>query len=64
VLLEAGSIINRDEELAMQGSERQSLIAAAVTKAVDEFCAARGPSNPQRIARERGSALVNRAKQR
>jgi N-acetylmuramoyl-L-alanine amidase len=64
VLLEAGSIINRDEELAMQSSERQSLVAAAVTKAVDEFCAARGPNSPQRVAGERGNALVHHTKQR
>jgi N-acetylmuramoyl-L-alanine amidase len=64
VLLEAGSIINRDEELVMQSPERQGVIAAAVTEAVGQFCAARGPNTPQRIARERGSAVVNHAKQR
>jgi N-acetylmuramoyl-L-alanine amidase len=41
VLLEAGSIINRDEELEMSSPERQALIAAAVTDAVEAFCAAR-----------------------
>jgi hypothetical protein len=41
VLLEAGSIINRDEELVMNSPERQSLVAAAVTEAVDGFCAVR-----------------------
>jgi N-acetylmuramoyl-L-alanine amidase len=64
VLLEAGSIINRDEELVMQSPERQGAIATAVTKAVEEFCAARGKDSPQRVARERGSTLVNHAKQR
>lgn len=39
VLLEAGSIINRDEELAMATSERQALIGAAVVDAVEKFCA-------------------------
>ena len=39
VLLEAGSIINRDEELAMGSPERQARIAAAVTEAVRLFCA-------------------------
>ncbi|WGD52286.1 N-acetylmuramoyl-L-alanine amidase [Bradyrhizobium sp. CB1650] len=38
VLLEAGSIINRDEEMAMNSPERQELIVAAVTAAVGEFC--------------------------
>jgi N-acetylmuramoyl-L-alanine amidase len=38
VLLEAGSIINRDEEMAMNSPERQELIATAVTAAMGEFC--------------------------
>jgi N-acetylmuramoyl-L-alanine amidase len=41
VLLEAGSIINRDEELALGTPERQAPISAAVTDAVKEFCTAR-----------------------
>jgi N-acetylmuramoyl-L-alanine amidase len=41
VLLEAGSIINRDEELAMETPERQDTIGAAVVGAVKEFCASR-----------------------
>ena len=40
VLLEAGSIVNRDEELAMASPERQQLISAAVVDAVDSFCSA------------------------
>jgi N-acetylmuramoyl-L-alanine amidase len=48
VLLEAGSIINRSEELVMNSPERQSLIGAAVTEAVDGFCAIRRPRNPDR----------------
>jgi N-acetylmuramoyl-L-alanine amidase len=39
VLLEAGSIINRDEELIMATPERQALISAAVADAVEAFCA-------------------------
>ena len=38
VLLEAGSIINRDEEMAMNSPERQELIGTAVTAALKEFC--------------------------
>jgi N-acetylmuramoyl-L-alanine amidase len=38
VLLEAGSIINRDEELAMNTPERQDMISAAVSGAVKELC--------------------------
>jgi len=38
VLLEAGSISNREEELAMGSPERQEMIASGVTEAVKEFC--------------------------
>jgi N-acetylmuramoyl-L-alanine amidase len=48
VLLEAGSIINRDEELQLGSPERQSLVSAAVTDAVDGFCAVRRPRRPER----------------
>jgi N-acetylmuramoyl-L-alanine amidase len=50
VLLEAGSIINRAEELVMNSPERQALIGAAVTDAVDGFCAIRRPRTPERVA--------------
>jgi N-acetylmuramoyl-L-alanine amidase len=48
VLLEAGSIINRDEELLMSSPGRQSAISAAVTDAVESFCAVRKPRQPDR----------------
>jgi N-acetylmuramoyl-L-alanine amidase len=38
-LLEAGSIVNRDEEQALATPERQALIGGAVVAAVDAFCA-------------------------
>jgi N-acetylmuramoyl-L-alanine amidase len=38
VLLEAGSIINRDEEFAMQSPERRDIISSGVSAAVREFC--------------------------
>jgi N-acetylmuramoyl-L-alanine amidase len=38
VLLEAGSIINRDEELEMDSRERRDLISSGVTAAVKQFC--------------------------
>jgi N-acetylmuramoyl-L-alanine amidase len=38
VLLEAGSIINRDEELKMNSPERRDIISSGVTAAVKEFC--------------------------
>jgi N-acetylmuramoyl-L-alanine amidase len=56
VLLEAGSIINRDEELAMNSPERQSLIGAAVAHAVDGFCAIRRPRNPDVAGRPPAAA--------
>jgi N-acetylmuramoyl-L-alanine amidase len=48
VLLEAGSIINRDEELAMDSPERQAQIAEAVADAVGRFCAAQRSRAPKR----------------
>ena len=51
VLLEAGSIINRDEELLMGTPEHQALISAAVLEAVEGFCKVRRPLRPDRIAR-------------
>jgi N-acetylmuramoyl-L-alanine amidase len=38
VLLEAGSIINRDEEILMNSPGHRALISAAVTTAVEMFC--------------------------
>jgi N-acetylmuramoyl-L-alanine amidase len=43
VLLEAGSIINRDEELAMNSPERRAIITAAVKSAVESFCDSEWP---------------------
>jgi N-acetylmuramoyl-L-alanine amidase len=41
VLLEAGSIVNRKEELELGTPERRALVAKAVVAAVEDFCAAR-----------------------
>jgi N-acetylmuramoyl-L-alanine amidase len=41
VLLEAGIITNREEELVLASPERQSLVAAALTAATAQFCAKR-----------------------
>ena len=51
VLLEAGSIINRDEELLMGTAEHQAVIAAAALEAVEDFCRERRPLKSDRIAR-------------
>ncbi|MFL6797989.1 MAG: N-acetylmuramoyl-L-alanine amidase [Xanthobacteraceae bacterium] len=45
VLLEAGLIINRDEELELNSVDRQGLISGAVADAVEAFCAARSPAS-------------------
>ena len=42
VLLEAGSIVNRQEELELATPERRLIVAEAVTAAVEDFCASRG----------------------
>ena len=55
VLLEAGSIVNRDEELVMASPERQQLISAAVVDAVDSFCAAQ-PHKPALQIAQRSKA--------
>ena len=47
VLLEAGSIINRNEELLLAGSGRQAVIAAAVGTAVDRYCQLRPPAQKE-----------------
>jgi N-acetylmuramoyl-L-alanine amidase len=45
VLLEAGSIINRDEELKMDSAERRDIISGGVAAAVKEFCDARSAAH-------------------
>jgi N-acetylmuramoyl-L-alanine amidase len=57
LLLEAGSIVNRQEELELATPERRTLTSEAVTAAVEDFCAARAhpkieqlvkrPANPR-----------------
>ncbi len=44
VLFEAGSIINRDEELKAGSGERQRLISDAAVEAIAAFCDARSPA--------------------
>jgi N-acetylmuramoyl-L-alanine amidase len=41
LLMEAGSIVNRQEELELASPERRAATSAAVVTAVEEFCAAR-----------------------
>ena len=58
VLLEAGSIVNRQEELELVTTEHRLMVAEAVAAAVEQFCASRGQavagqppaSNPGSVA--------------
>jgi N-acetylmuramoyl-L-alanine amidase len=71
VLLEAGSIVNRQEELELATPERRLMAAEAVTAAVEEFCASRGQaiagkppaSNPARVAITTSSRGIRPASQ-
>jgi N-acetylmuramoyl-L-alanine amidase len=47
VLLESGSIINRDEEVVMASDAHRNKVATAVSGAVSEYCETRGPLPPQ-----------------
>jgi N-acetylmuramoyl-L-alanine amidase len=58
VLLEAGSIVNRDEEVKLASAERQSSISAAATEAVEAFCAVRVKHAP--LIAARASAHIHR----
>ena len=49
VLLEAGSIVNRQEELELATPERRLTVAEAVTAAVEDFCASRGQAVAGRL---------------
>ncbi len=51
VLLEAGSIVNRQEELQLATPERRALTSAAVAAAVKDFCATRSASVTARLAK-------------
>jgi N-acetylmuramoyl-L-alanine amidase len=42
VLLEAGPIVNRQEEIDVATPERRLTVAEAITAAVEDFCASRG----------------------
>jgi N-acetylmuramoyl-L-alanine amidase len=54
VLLEAGSIINRQEELELGTPERRTKTSAAIVSAVEDFCAARAPPKIAQQAKRLG----------
>jgi N-acetylmuramoyl-L-alanine amidase len=51
VLLEAGSIVNRQEEVELATPERRTLTSAAILSAVEDFCAARQHPKTEQIAK-------------
>lgn len=57
VLLEAGSIINRDEELELRFPERRALITESVADAVDGFCGLRSQSSTAAAVRRRAKPV-------
>jgi N-acetylmuramoyl-L-alanine amidase len=59
VLLEAGSIINRDEELELRFPERRVLITESVADAVAGFCALRSQSNTAAAVRRRAKPVIH-----
>jgi len=61
VLLEAGSIVNRQEELELGTPERRSLTSAAIVTAVENFCAARARPPGIRATASRHRHDVNAA---
>jgi len=56
VLLEAGSIVNRQEELELATPERRAATSAAVVSAVEDFCAERAHSKTERLAKRPAGA--------
>jgi N-acetylmuramoyl-L-alanine amidase len=57
-LLEAGSIINRQEELVLASPERRAVTSAAIAAAVEDFCAARAARHDDRLAKRPPAAAV------
>jgi N-acetylmuramoyl-L-alanine amidase len=65
VLLEAGSIVNRDEEFLLGIPEHQSQISAAVADAVESFCVAQSSGHAPQVAQSaRASRKVAHARPR
>jgi N-acetylmuramoyl-L-alanine amidase len=64
VLLEAGSIVNRQEELELATPERRKIVAEAVTAAVEDFCARKGQTVANRAAANPAGFIVTAPSQR
>lgn len=57
-LLEAGSIINRQEEPVLASPERRAVTSAAITAAVEDFCAARAARHDDRLVKRPSAPTV------
>jgi N-acetylmuramoyl-L-alanine amidase len=64
VLLEAGSIVNRNEELELGTPERRKTVAEAVTAAVEDFCASQRQTVADRPASTSPGSSVTTPSQR
>lgn len=62
LLLEAGSIVNRQEELQLASPERRTLTSAAIVAAVEDFCAARAKPVAAKSVAAKRRAPVKRVK--
>jgi hypothetical protein len=60
--MEAGPIVNRQEELELGTEERRLAVAKAVVAAVSEFCAARSPAAMRQVKGPATTAASERAK--
>jgi N-acetylmuramoyl-L-alanine amidase len=61
LLLEAGSIVNRAEELELGSKERRALTSTAVVAAVEDFCAARTHPHGEDVAKHPAPATEHKA---
>jgi N-acetylmuramoyl-L-alanine amidase len=57
-LLEAGSIINRQEELVLASPERRAVTSAAIAAAVEDFCTARAARHDDRLTKHPSTPTV------
>jgi N-acetylmuramoyl-L-alanine amidase len=64
VLLEAGSIVNRQEELELATPERRKIVAEPVTAAAEDFCARKGQAYANRPAASPAGLIVTAPSQR
>lgn len=61
LLLEAGSIVNRAEEIELGSKERRALTSGAVVAAVEDFCAVRTHPHGENVAQHPAPAAEHKA---